>query len=266
MAKETEATNSELTCDSEESSLPLQDPAIEAARTLFTLESLILDSERADPEFSERLESEHSERPESEHSMSEDIIKILHTCLKDAKKYNNTPWGIKTVTQIVAVIEYVKLCARYHKHNACRRPCLNASLAIARGMGKGPYFARQIRHIELYLLRHHCLPPPKSYTKHGHHTLLDNEVIVQNIRTYLAAQALGTVMPRKFCEEVNGVILPALGINGTISESTAQRWLRFKLGYQSKEVKMGVYIDGHERLDVIRECEEFIDLIFKYER
>jgi len=84
---------------------------------------------------------------------------------------------------------------------------------------------------------------------------------------YLAAQGLGTITPRTLCQEVNTVILPALEVTGTISKSTAQRWLRCKLGYQSKEVKKGVYIDGHERLDVIKERQEFVDLIFnKYER
>jgi len=134
-------------------------------------------------------------------------------------------------------------------------------------MGKGPYFARQIRHNELYLLQHRQLPPPKSYTRHGHHSLLDNESLLHNIRTYLASQALGTVTPLNFCRHVNTVILPALGINATISESTALRWLKFKLGYQSKEAKKGVYVDGHERPDVIKEREGFLEKIFdKFEQ
>jgi hypothetical protein len=98
---------------------------------------------------------------------------------------------------------------------------------------------------------------------HGHHTLLDNEVVLHDVHMYLAAQALGTVTPRRFCQHVNQVILPALEINGTISESTAQRWLRFKLGYQSKEARKGMYIDGHKHPDVIKERQEFVNLIVK---
>jgi hypothetical protein len=57
-----------------------------------------------------------------------------------------------------------------------------------------------------------------------------------------------------------------LGIDSMISESTAQWWLKFKLGYQSKEAKKGIYVDGHECPDVIKERQEFIHLIFdKYE-
>jgi len=75
------------------------------------------------------------------------------------------------------------------------------------------------------------------------------------------------VTPLNFCCHVNTVILPALRINATISESTALCWLKFKLGYQSKEAKKGVYVDGHERPDVIKEREGFLEKIFdKFEQ
>jgi len=135
------------------------------------------------------------------------------------------------------------------------------SIAIARSMGKGPYFAHQIRQLELYLKRYQHLPPPKKFTKHAHHMLLDNECILHDMRVYLAAQALGTVTPRAMSQHVNEVILPALQIKGTVLESTAQRWLRFKLGYQCKESKKGLYVDGHECPDVIKERNDFIEQI-----
>ena len=173
------------------------------------------------------------------------------------------------LSQLIAVSEYVKLRARYQKNKACKRPCLNASIAIANRMGRGPYFACQIRHMELYLSRHHHLPPSGDFARRGHHTLLDNETILHDVHAYLAAQALGTITPLKFRQHVNDVILPALGIDTTvtISEPTARRWLRFKLGYQCKEAKKGLYVDGHERPDVIKERKEFLDQIFnRFER
>ena len=78
----------------------------------------------------------------------------------------------------------------------------------------------------------------------AHHMLLNNGCILHDMHAYLAAPALGTVTPRMMSQHVNDVILPALQIEGTISESTAQRWLRFKLGYQCKESKKGLYVDG----------------------
>ncbi len=114
------------------------------------------------------------------------------------------------ITQLVAVSEYINLCAWYKKHKGCKRPNLNASIAIASWMGKGAYFAHQIRHQTLYLKQHQHLPPPKSYTWGGYRTLLDNESVLHDVRVYLAAQSLGTVSPHALCHYVNDIILPAL--------------------------------------------------------
>jgi len=49
-------------------------------------------------------------------------------------------------------------------------------------------------------------------------------------------------------KQVNNHILPSLGLDSggqKISEDTARRWLA-KLGYELKEVKKGIYVDGHE--------------------
>ena len=134
-------------------------------------------------------------------------------------------------------------------------------------MGKGSYFARQIRHNTIYLMQHQHLPPPRIYARNGYLTLLDNESILHDVRAYLAVQSLGTVSPRTLCHHVNDIILPALGIDGKIVESMAQRWLKFRLGYECKEAKKGMYVDGHERPDVIKERSEFIEeLLNKYEQ
>ena len=97
--------------------------------------------------------------------------------------------------------------------------------------------------------------------------LLDNECILHDVHAYLAAQALGTITPHTMSQHVNEVILPALQIKGMVLESTAQHWLRFKLGYQCKELKKGLYVDGHEHPDVIKERNDFIEQISnRYER
>lgn len=237
---EAEITDPEAIQDSEIQSLPPQKPAVESACTLFAPD------DAADDQVG-------------------DIMTIIDSCLKDTKR-GKTKFAIKTITQLFAISEYITLQAHYQEVK-CKRPCLSASIAIARWMGKGPYFARQIRHNELFLLKNHRLPPPKAFIRHGHRTLLDNKAILHNVCTYLASQSLGTICPRTFCQHVNTVILPALGVEATITELTAQRWLRLKLGYQSKESKKGMYVDGHERPDVIKEREEFLDQIFnKFEQ
>jgi len=83
---------------------------------------------------------------------------------------------------------------------------------------------------------------------------------------YLTAQSLGTVSPCMLCHHINDIILPALRIDSKIVESTAQRWLKFRLGYECKEAKKGMYVDGHKHLDILKERSEFIDKLFnKYE-
>ena len=52
---------------------------------------------------------------------------------------------------------------------------------------------------------------------------------------------------------MNEIILLALELTkkkALISEHTAINWLK-KLGYKCKDVKKGIYIDGHERHDVV---------------
>jgi hypothetical protein len=231
----------DITRDSEQPSLPLEQPTIEATRELFL--------------------------PEDDDSEPVDIMEIIQSCLKDLKKYNsNSKHAIKSLSQLIAVSEYTKLRARYNTSKACKQPCLKASMAIARRMGKGPYFARQIRYNELYLMKHRHLPPRKVYSREGHHSLLDNESVLHDVRVYLAAQDLGSVTPWMLCQHVNKVLLPALGMQGSIVESTAQRWLRFRLGYQCKEAKRGIYIDGHERPDVINERKYYMKELDRYEQ
>lgn len=63
--------------------------------------------------------------------------------------------------------------------------------------------------------------------------------------------------------QVNRVIIPALGLDlggQSISESCARRWLQ-KLGYSLTEVKKGVYVDGHEREDIVEYHKEFLSKI-----
>ena len=79
--------------------------------------------------------------------------------------------------------------------------------------------------------------------------MLDNQDILQKVHMYLAAQKLGTISPDLLCKHVNKVILPTLQLTtkkASICERTAIRWLK-KLGYECKDVKKGIYVDGHER-------------------
>lgn len=63
------------------------------------------------------------------------------------------------------------------------------------------------------------------------------------------------------CRYVNNFLLPALKIEGSISESTAVRWLK-KMGFRLARVQKGVYVDGHERADVVESRDKFLEYIW----
>ncbi|KAG1815092.1 uncharacterized protein BJ212DRAFT_1447403 [Suillus subaureus] len=141
---------------------------------------------------------------------------LVDVCLKEAKKLR-TPRLIKVITQLSAIAQY---------HAWTKYPCLSASLAIARRMGKGPYFAQQIRHA----------------------TLLDNETVVQSVHQYLTSQNLGTIAPHNLCNHINKVIIPALGLmadTSSISERTSLNWLK-KLKYLCKNVQKGIFMSTYD--------------------
>jgi len=81
----------------------------------------------------EVLRSEESNEPT-------DIMKIIETCLKDVRR-DKSNQAMKLLSHLIAVTQYIKLRAHYKAHKACKQPCLKASIAIARQMGRGPYFA-----------------------------------------------------------------------------------------------------------------------------
>ena len=151
--QEVEIADLMVTVDLEEQSLPSQGPVIKSADTPFT--------------------------PDEIEDNANDLEMIIASCIKNMKRCN-IRHAIKSLTHLVAMSEYVKLYAHYRNMKACQWRCLSASLTIACQMGKGPYFAHQIRHNELYLLWNCQLPPPRSYIRHGHHTLLDNESLLHN--------------------------------------------------------------------------------------
>jgi len=172
------------------------------------------------------------------------------------------------LTQLTAVSEYVKFQASYVMNNKCKRLHINASIAIAQPMGRGLYFACQIGENEKCLLCHHHLSLSEAGRKGGLATLLDNEDILHTVRVYLTMQKLGTITPFLLCKHINSVILPALELTekkATICEWTTINWL-CKLGYQCKDVRKGIYIDGHECPDMIETQTKFLEKMAQYEQ
>lgn len=87
-------------------------------------------------------------------------------------------------------------------------------------------------------------------------------------RHYLTNLPSGEVTPTRFQNELNEKIFPSLCINldKSISNRTARRWL-IKLGWRRTRLKKGVYMDGHERPDVVKYRQDvFLPAMAQYER
>jgi hypothetical protein len=86
----------------------------------------------------------------------------------------------------------------------------------------------------------------------GGRSLLKDERVQAAARTHLSSVPTGEVTPKQFHRALNKCILPSLGFNLTdgLSERTVRQWLLL-LGWRRTRVKKGVYMDGHERPDIV---------------
>ncbi|KAH8096948.1 hypothetical protein BXZ70DRAFT_1000956 [Cristinia sonorae] len=162
---------------------------------------------------------------------------------------------------------YLEELAKYKRNPKIRNPAQRASIVVARSIGKGPYWARKLRHLKLYMEHFGTLPPNRIGKHHGHPSLLNDERVFVAVRRYLTVLADGEITPAKLRKQVNDIILPGLGLSDrtTISVEAARRWLR-KLGYSRRSVTKGQYIDGHERPDVVAYRERFLERMSEQER
>ncbi|CAG8466374.1 16873_t:CDS:2 [Dentiscutata erythropus] len=142
---------------------------------------------------------------------------------------------------------------------------MEASKIIADAAGKEVYHARCIRSWAHEYVMAHQIP----YSCRGHHTktwsfLWDEDILLQ-IKSYVQENKWN-ITPYMIMSQINEVLLPGLGFAPppTISLNTAKNYLK-ELGYVYERVKKGVYIDGHEREDVVAYREIFLQRISELE-
>ena len=101
--------------------------------------------------------------------------------------------------------------------------------------------------------------------KYDRHCIYRDEDLNQKAREWVRENAFKKGAPNMtamaFCEYTNNHLLPSSHLPPffprSVSLRTAIRWLRH-LGFKPKSHKKGVYIDGHEREDVVKHREEFL--------
>ena len=114
-----------------------------------------------------------------------------------------------------------------------------------------------------------------SHTQQGHYvrdnTLMSNEELCEKARVYVRANAAPRGRPNltssAFCQWVNNNLLPNSvlepGYPRRVSVETARKWLH-ELGFDILQLSKGVFIDGHERSDVVESRVKFLRTMTEY--
>jgi hypothetical protein len=137
-----------------------------------------------------------------------------------------------------------------------------ASVLAAKAAGRSAKFARNIREWLHTYLCHQKLPMHR-YGRY-HSSILEDEDFQESIQLGLLEKAKdGFICAQDVVDLVSSPELQEkLGTKHgakktTISLRTAQHWLK-KLDWHYGTAKRGMYIDGHEREDVVKYRDEFI--------
>ncbi|KAG6885412.1 hypothetical protein C0995_009294 [Termitomyces sp. Mi166 len=112
---------------------------------------------------------------------------LVEQLLKDAKQHKS--YG--AVFKLQAVKNYFGLCKKFSANPKIKNPQTQAAFAVAKGVGKGAYFARQVAHLIRYMEHFHVLPSLGSGKHHAHPSILNDERVAQAVRRYLTVMPLG---------------------------------------------------------------------------
>jgi hypothetical protein len=142
-----------------------------------------------------------------------------------------------------------------------------SSLLAAKAAGHGMNHARNLRTWILRFLNSGKLPLHRYGTLHS--SILDDEDIAQGIQLHLlevgktgyirAQDIVDYIAKPEVQEQLAGKT------RTTIKHRTACRWLK-KLNWRYTRKKNGMYVDGHEREDVVQYRNEFIARWKEYEK
>jgi hypothetical protein len=144
-----------------------------------------------------------------------------------------------------------------------------ASEIVAKTQGRGTqHGARRVRESVLDFLRWRDLPLHRM--DHVRTTILDDEDIAEEIRGRMVERAekgflkAQDVVDIVASPEIQSIFTRKGVAKESISVNTGLRWLE-KLGWTYGKLKNGMYLDGHERPDVVEYREAFVKRWMGYE-
>ena len=165
---------------------PSQSPRIAAAPELLPDISIPKNDMATVPSSISFLDLTADDKYEPEHIP---VGIIFGNLLKDAKKHN----AFGTQFKLHAVRNYLELLEHYWHNPKVKKPATQASQAVTKSVGKGPYLACMIRHLVLYIDKFHTLLPSHVGKHHAHPSLLNNECMYQVVHRFLTVQEAGQV-------------------------------------------------------------------------
>ena len=176
--------------------------------------------------------------------------KALRDQIKEDLKKRKSELSLSQINQLIILSGFATLRLK-------GTPRMAASVEVARqwytGDGSGAWCARRVHSLARHYQLFEQLPSEKRGGQKNAQSFLYDKSVQTRCRAWLSSQPTGQVIPRAFRQAVESVIFPELGIvpRCPISERTARRWL-IKLGWRHTVIRKGVYMDGHEREDVVK--------------
>ena len=129
--------------------------------------------------------------------------------------------------------------------------------------------ARTIRKWANHYLHFHELPSIIQGQHQKTPSIVDNEDIIEAFLYHLRLMNANGIGGRSFAEWVNSELVNRVNDENlksiNISMRTATRWLHF-LGFSQCHQRQGMYIDGHERADVVEYRKRILERMSNYQK
>jgi hypothetical protein len=194
-----------------------------------------------------------------------DRPKLRAACIKLTAEVDNKLHDLITRRRVQAMLGLLNL----YLDEGLSLSWKKASVFVSKAQGRGDAHARRIRKWAMAFLKWTDLPFHRLKWKRP--TILDDEDVAEKIKSRLAEKAEGGYLKAEDVIEIVAspsmqAIFTERGISkATISTKTALRWLE-KLGWSYGKLRNGMYLDGHERPDVVEYRRGFVERWMEYER
>ena len=136
---------------------------------------------------------------------------------------------------------------------------MRSSVLASEAVGRGKYLAKQLRRWAKIYQHTGSVPCSRRGKHQKKKRILDLKDVKTKVVDFLATKK-HEICVDDVMDHFRYAIFPGLGIDKTISRSTTRRILH-DVGYQHQRYKKGMYVDGHERPDVVEARKSFVNII-----